>query len=314
MISRRLIRIKVLQTLYSAQSREERSLSILEKEYFHSINKTYELYLLFLQVPIELAKAEEQKIDIGLQKFRPTPEERNPNMRFCQNAVIERLRKNVELTNVINEKKVNWANNADFFKTLNIQLRQYDFFNDYMNKPSVTFEDDKKILLNIIDKIVPNTEAFDSILEDMSIFWNDEVEFVLNMVSKTIKSFEEGKLDKPLMKVFKNEDDQEFAKQLIRNTLNNQDEYNKLIRKYSQNWDMSRMAVIDHLIMQTAIAEIVEFPSIPVKVSLNEYIDLAKLYSTDNSNTFINGILDSVVKDLKSQGKVVKTGRGLIDN
>jgi N utilization substance protein B len=314
MISRRLIRIKVLQTLYSAQSRGEKSLSILEKEFFHSINKTYELYLLFLQVPIELAKAEEQKIDIGLQKFMPSPEERTPNMRFCQNAVIERLRKNVELTNVINDKKVNWTNNVDFFKTLNFQLRQHDFFSEYMNKEAVTFEDDKKLLLNIIDKVVPNTEAFDAVLEDMSIFWNDEVEFILNMVSKTIKSFEEDKSDKPLMKVFKNEDDQEFAKQLIRNTLNNQDEYNKLIKKYSQNWDVNRMAVLDYLIMQTAIAEIVEFSSIPVKVSLNEYIDLAKLYSTANSNTFINGILDSVVKDLQSQGKVIKTGRGLIDN
>ena len=314
MISRRLIRIKVLQTLYSAQSRGEKSLPILEKEYFHSINKTYELYLLFLQVPIELVKAEEQKIDIGLQKFMPSPEERTPNMRFCKNAVIERLRKNVELTNVINDKKVNWINNSDFFKTLNFQLRQHDFFTEYMKKEAVTFEDDKKLLLNIIDKVVPNTEAFDAVLEDMSIFWNDEVEFILNMVSKTIKSFEEDKSDKPLMKVFKNEDDQEFAKQLIRNTLTNQDEYNKLIKKYSQNWDVNRMAVLDYLIMQTAIAEIAEIPSIPIKVSLNEYIDLAKLYSTANSNTFINGILDSVVKDLKSQGKVIKTGRGLIDN
>jgi transcription antitermination protein NusB len=315
MISRRLIRIKILQVLYAENSNGDQSINRTEKELFFSINKAYDLYHLLMLIPIELVKIDEQRIDLARHKLRPTKEDLDPNTNFCNNRFVAQLNNNWQLAKYVSDQKLNWVNQQEVIKGLYNKVRESSYFKQYMQLTQATYEDDKEIILNIFNNEIPVFQALEGILEEMSIFWNDDVEFMLSMVIKTLKPFKEtDKPEKKLMPLFKNEDDEEFSKKLFRKVSINHTDYNELIKKHSQNWEFDRIALMDILIMQMAIAEILEFPSIPIKVSLNEYIDIAKLYSTYNSNTFINGILDNIVKELKSQNKISKTGRGLIDN
>lgn len=315
MISRRLLRVKILQVLYAENSCQDQTINKTEKELFFSINKTYELYHLLLLLPLELVKAEEQRIDIARQKLRPTKHDLNPNTRFAENRLVAQIRKNWQLSKYVSDNKISWVNYPVIFKNLYNIIREKDYFTEYMASTTSGYEEDKKLIIKILDEEVPRFIDLEGTLEEISIFWNDDVDFVLSMVIKTLNGFKETDgPEKKLMPLFKNEDDQDFVKRLFRKAILNNKEYNDLIKKHSQNWEFDRIAIMDILIMQMALSEITEFSSIPVKVSLNEYIDIAKDYSTHNSNTFINGILDNVVKDLKMQGKIVKTGRGLIEN
>jgi transcription antitermination protein NusB len=315
MISRRLIRIKILQVLYAGHSNNDLSINQTEKELFFSINKAYDLYHLLMLIPIELVKTEERRIDNSRQKLRPTYDDLNPNTRFTENKLVAQLKNNWQLGKYIADQKLNWVNHQEIFKGLITKIKESSYFTTYMQKQNSTYDDDKNFIMNILEKDIPLFQNLEGTLEEMSIFWNDDVEFMLSMVIKTLKTFSESdKPEKKLMPLFKNDDDLEFTKKLFRKTTINFNDYNELIKRHSQNWEFDRIALMDILIMQMAVAEIIEFPSIPIKVSLNEYIDIAKCYSTPNSNTFINGILDNIVKDLKTQNKINKTGRGLIEN
>lgn len=314
MISRRLLRMKVLQVLYADHS-QDHAIHHSEKELFFSINKSYDLYHLLLLFPIELMKQEEQRIDAAKQKLRPTQEDLNPNTRFVDNKVVNQLRNNWQLSKYISENKIGWIKYPELFKSVYQKMREKEYYKQYLEKPENTFEDDKEFIVRILEEEIPFNEGIEYALEEQSIFWNDDLEYILSMVIKTIRGFKEtDSPQKSLMPLFKNDDDREFAKKLFRRVIMNHEEYNELIKKHSQNWEFDRIAIMDILVMQMAIAEMIEFPSIPIKVSLNEYIDIAKDYSTSNSNTFINGILDNIVKDLKAEGKIQKTGRGLIDS
>ncbi len=314
MISRRLIRTKVLQILYAVSRKEDYSINQAEKELFYSIEKAYDLYHLLLLLPYELVKVNEQKIEKNKQKLRPSYEDLHPNMRFCENKVIQQLRFNRYLLKYTEEKKISWANQAEIMKLLFQELQEQDFFVSYMSKAETTYTDDLKVVIEILEKLVPLSSVLEGALEEMSIFWNDDLEYVINMAVKTVKKFKDnGSVDKPLFPMFKNDDDIDFAKTLIRKAILNKDKYNDLIKSHTQNWEFDRIAIMDLLLMQLALTEILEFQSIPVKVSLNEYIELAKYYSTPSSNNFINGILDNIVKELQAQNKIFKTGKGLIE-
>jgi N utilization substance protein B len=314
MISRRLIRTKILQILYAISRKDENSIVQAENELFFSLKKAYDLYHLILLIPIELAKVNERKIDISKQKLRPTAEDLNPNTRFIDNKLILLLKNNKPLKKYVEDNKLGWVNYSDIFKSLFNEIQKRDYFTEYLLKKEITFQDDVKVVLDILEKEIPLFNEVDAVLEEMSIFWNDDLDFVLSMVIKTIKGMKETDLpDKPLLPMYKNEDDIDFAKKLLRKVILNRDEYDELIKSHSQNWEFDRIALMDLLIMQMALAEIIEFQSIPIKVSLNEYIELAKFYSTPNSNNFINGVLDNIVKDLKAQNKIVKAGKGLIE-
>jgi len=314
MISRRLIRTKILQILYAISRKEDTSLASAEKELFFSLQKAYDLYHLILLIPVELSKVNEWKIEIARQKLRPTYEDLHPNMRFINNCLIDLLKRNKQLNRYVSENKIGWGGYAEMFRSLFNTVQERDYFQAYMTREKVDFKDDVKVVTTILEQEVPQWADLESALEEMSIFWNDDIDFVLGMALKTIKGMRESDTpDKPLLPMYKTEEDIEFAKKLIRKAILNRDEYYELIRTHSQNWDFDRIALMDLLIMQLALAEIIEFQSIPVKVSLNEYIELAKIYSTENSNNFINGVLDHVVKDLKAQNKIIKVGKGLIE-
>ena len=313
MISRRTIRIKVLQTLYTYYSTPERSINNSEKELFFSLGKTFDLYHLIFQLIIELADFAQHRIDTNMGKLRPSYEDLHPNLRFVNNRVIKMLRENRRLKAYINQSKISWSNHPELIKDLYQFLAESDFYAEYLSIPSDSFGEDKRLIDRILNNIILISEDVHLMLEEDSIYWNDDLDIVIAMISKTIKGFRpDSDENQPLLPMFKDEDDKQFAKDLFRKTILNNDELRSIVDQHASNWDIERIAFMDILIMELALAEFLYFPSIPTKVTLNEYIEMAKFYSTEKSRTFINGILDKALKELKLDNKIEKAGRGLI--
>ena len=313
MISRRIIRTKVLQVLYAYYTSTDKSLNIAEKELFFCIRKSYDLYHYLLALAIEIADYAEQRIEIKRNKHQPTYEDLHPNTKFISNQVIQQLRENRQLNAYLNQQKLNWANHPELIKELYLFLIESDFYKEYMADKNNSFMDDRRFIDKMFNNIILVAEDLHELLEELSIYWNDDIEFSISMISKTLKKFHpHSDSDQKLMPMFKDQDDRDFAKDLLRKAIINHDELRELIKEHSRNWDLDRIAFMDILIMQLAITEFLYFQSIPTKVSLNEYIELSKYYSTEKSRNFINGILDKTLKDLKKSGKISKSGRGLI--
>ncbi len=313
MISRRIIRTKVLQMLYAYYTSTDKSLSNTEKELFFCIRKSYDLYHYLLALMLEIADYAAQKIEIRKNKHQPTPEDLHPNTKFISNLIIQQLRENRQLNAYLNQTKLSWVNHPELIKELFQFLIESDIYKAYMADSNRSFLEDRKFIDKVFNNIILLTEDLHEVLEEQSIYWNDDIEFTISMISKTLKKFNpHSGSDQTLMPLFKDEDDREFAKNLLRKSIINHDELRTLIKEHSSNWDLDRIAFMDILIMQLAITEFLYFPSIPTKVSMNEYIELSKFYSTEKSRNFINGILDKTLKDLKTTDKINKTGRGLI--
>jgi len=313
MISRRIIRTKVLQILYAYYSSEEKSIPQSEKEFFFSINKTYDLYHYLMLLLIEVADYSERVIEIKQNKHFPTEEEKNPNRKFLNNKMIHLLRINIPLLNYLKREKLSWVNHPELIKELYLFLTESDLYAAYMKTPASSFQEDKHFIDDVFSKVFLIFEDLHQVLEEQSIYWNDDIDFVVTMISKTIRKFEEERgPNQSLLPTFKDEDDRNFARELLRKSIINQNELREIIHNNSQNWDIERIAFVDILIMQLALSEFIYFPTIPTKVTMNEYIELSKFYSTEKSRNFINGILDKALKDLKLENKIKKTGRGLI--
>jgi transcription antitermination protein NusB len=313
MISRRIIRTKALQMLYAYYTSTEKSLSITEKELFFCIGKSYDLYHYLFLLLLEIADYAEQKIEIRKNKHQPTHDDLHPNTKFITNQVIMQLRENRQLKAYLNQKKLSWVNHPELIKELYQFLVESDFYKKYIEDPNQSFMEDRRLIDKVFTNIILLSEDLYEVLEEQSIFWNDDVEFTITMISKTLKKFHpHSDSDQSLLPLFKDEDDRIFARDLMRKAILNHDDLRELIKEHSSNWDLDRIAFMDILIMQLALTEFLFFPSIPTKVSLNEYIELSKYYSTEKSRNFINGILDKTLKDLKKSDKITKTGRGLI--
>lgn len=311
MISRRLLRIKILQILYAHFNAEGSALSKSEKELAFSIKKAYDLYFYLLLLIISVKRYAESRIDLAKQKKLPTYEDLHPNTRFIDNEVIKQINENPAFCRYLNEQKMSWTNYPELIKNLYQKLTQSSYYQAYMELPAISYADDKQLVIDFYTNELEEYEMFYGIMEEQSIFWNDDIEFVINMVVKTIKEMKHNKVSN-LLPLYKSEDDRDFAHQLLRASILHHDEYRKIIEAYVDNWDIERVAFIDNLIMQMAINELIEFPSIPVKVTFDEYLELAKYYSTPKSSIFINGLLDKISADLTQQGKITKMGRGLI--
>lgn len=314
MISRRLLRVKVLQLLYAYYKNQDRTIAKAEKELFFSIGKAYDLYHYLLLLIVEVAFVAERKIENARIKIIPTLEDLHPNTRFIDNRVIKQLAENIQLKSYSSNHAINWSDQEDYIKMLFEKLINSELYIEYMNADVNDFQADKKFVEKFYTHIIAADEDFFSLMEEKSIYWNDEIEFIISMVAKTVKSFT---MDQDpyssLMSLFKDADDEEFVKTLFRKAILNHNEHQELIRNNTKNWDLERIAYMDILIMELALTEIKEFKSVPVKVSFNEYLELAKFYSTSNSSNFINGILDKMVQELKDNGKIKKVGRGLVE-
>ncbi len=313
MLNRRLLRVKVMQVLYAHYKNGDTSIQNSEKELFHSISKSHDLYFLYILLLIELREYANGRIEFGKNKKMPSEQELNPNMRFVNNKVLSLFANSEEVLTFIEKYGNNWINYKDVIKNLYNYVVESPIYQEYMAAKEDSFEADKKFAAKLLEKVIAYFEPLYPTFEEQSIYWNDEVEFVLSMVVKTIKGMNEEDGRVLLIGEFKDEDDREFVKRLFRKAAINHKDYYELVKKYSKNWEVERVAFVDIVLMEIALAEMVEFVNIPLKVSINEYIEIAKHYSTEKSGVFINGILDKVVKELETEGKIKKAGRGLID-
>lgn len=311
MISRRLLRVKALQILYAYQANDNPSLQKAEKELLFSIEKSYDLYHLVLLLIINIASLARQRIDSGRTKYFPTPEETNPNTRFVENRIINRLIDHDQFNRYLDTRKISWAKEEEMIRNLYRDLLEWPEYKDYMNNPDDNFEQDKYFITRLVSDFILPSEIVSQVLEEQSIYWNDDLEFIGSMIIKTLGRWKAGG-NLRMMSMFSNEDDRQFVLELFRQTILHADEYQQMIRKFAENWDFERLAIMDILIMRMAIVEAVHFPSIPTKVTLNEYIEIAKYYSTEKSSLFINGILDKIFLELKTTQAIKKSGRGLI--
>ena len=307
MINRVLIRLKIVQIVYAYYQNGGKNLDTAEKELFFSLSKSYDMYNYLLLLMVEITKQAERKQSAAKNKLLPTAEELYPNTKFVDNRFIAQLEANKQLLEFSETQKKTWDNEAEFVKGLCEKIMASDIYKEYMASETSSYEEDRELWRKIYKRIIFNNDELDQVLEDQSLYWNDDKEIVDTFVLKTIKRFEEKNGAKQeLLPEFKDEDDQDFARRLFRRTILNADYYRHLISENTRNWDLDRVAFMDVIIMQIALAEILSFPNIPVSVTLNEYVEIAKLYSTPKSGSFINGTLDGIVNVLKKENKLTK--------
>lgn len=307
MINRVLIRIRVVQIVFAYSQGETIDLKKAENELLFSLQKSYDLYHYLLTLLIELTDVYAQRVDAKKAKLLPTQEDINPNTKLLDNKFIAQLRENKALGEYISERPFLWSEHDTFIRNLFDTIIASDIYKEYIAGDDNDYNTDREFWRKVFKQIISNTEGLYNILEDESLYWNDDIEIVESFALKTIKKFEEQMgADQQLLPMFKDETDREFAVKLLRETFLNLKENRELIKKYTQNWESERIALMDMVIMQIAIAELRTFPSIPINVTLNEYIDIAKSYSTNKSGPFINGILDAAVKELKEKKIIIK--------
>ena len=307
MINRILIRIRVIQIIYAYYQNRNKDVRQVEKELLLGLQKSYDLYYFFLLLMIEITDLYEKRVEIKMNKFLPTHEDLNPKMQLINNQFINQLRENRMFVKHLTERPMSWENHSNFVKGLLDAILESDTYKEYSQLEKPTYKDDKDFWRKSFKSFIYRNEELDDILEDESIFWNDDIEIVQSFVQKTIKQFNksEGE-DQRLLPMFNDEEDKEYAIKLIRETLLNELSYREQITLHAQNWDFERIAFMDVIIMQVAMAELYSFTSIPISVTLNEYIDIAKSYSTPKSSTFINGILDAVVTEIRKDKTILK--------
>ena len=242
-----------------------------------------------------------------MKKVRPTEEDLNPNLKFVNNRLMRQLESNETLLKFAEQSKVDWVNYSDFLRRLLDTIIESDIYKEYMASETSSYEEDKELWRKLYKAFIFDNEELDALLEDISLYWNDDKAIVDTFVVKTIKRFkEENGAEQELLPEYKDDEDIEYAHKLFRASIQNAEEYRRLMSDNSKNWDMNRLAFMDVIIMQTAIAEVLTFPQIPVNVSINEYVEIAKYYSTPKSGAFINGLLDSIIKNLKKDNRISK--------
>jgi N utilization substance protein B len=308
MINRALIRIKVVQMVYAYYQSDSKDLAKAEKEFFHSIEKAADLYHYLLQLILTETEYAFQRLDTARNKYLPTEEEKNPNTRFIDNAFVAQLANNNALKTYLNNTKMSWTHNEAFVKNLHETIVTSDFYTEFMNADETSYEADQELWRKIFKNILQRSEELCDVLEEQNIYWNDDLDIILTFVMKTIKRFKpENGANQELLPMFKDDEDRKFASDLFCATIRNREKYRTLIDEAVKNWEIERLAMMDLLILQVALAEIMEIDGIPVNVSLNEYIDIAKAYSTQKSGTFVNGTLDHIVTELRKENKLFKS-------
>jgi N utilization substance protein B len=313
MLNRRHLRIKILHILYGFYQDEEPDATKAKKALDHSIDKMYELYLLLLSMVAEMQGLAIDKIEAGRKKQLPTPEDLHPNTKFVRNTPLRILANSKKLKNQLAATGAGWGNHRELLRNLYRGLLEHEEFTDYMQSEERGFRHDREALIRMFKKHLINDEAFQDMLEEESIFWLDDLDHAASMVIKTIKSIDEDAEDVDILPLWRNDDDDKsFSNNLFTQSLAQGEDNESLIKEGAQNWELERIALIDKILMKMALAEAKTFVSIPLKVTLNEYIELSKFYSTEKSHGFINGILDQLFTKLKESGDIKKTGRGLI--
>ena len=307
MINRVIIRIKVLQIVYAFYQKDSKDLQVAENELLMSLRRSYDLYHYFLLLIVDITHMYERVTEIKRNKYRPTDEDLNPDMRLLHNRFVRQLEENEALLDYAKKHGLTWADDMDFIKRMLEMILASEEYVDYLNNKADNYEEDKEFWRLVFKRLISNNEFVEDYLEEKSIYWTDDVEIIESFVIKTIKRFDafSGKTQQ-LMPMYHNQEDYDFVIKLFRQTLLHGDEYREIIERHTKNWESERVAQMDLIIMQIALTEILCFPSIPVSVTLNEYIDAARYYSTPKSGAFINGVLDSIVEELVKENRLLK--------
>ena len=302
-----------MQTLYAHYTEGSGDAVKSEKDLFFSIDKMHEMYLYLLLMLVEMQSVAIEKIEAGRNKKLPTQEDLHPNVKFVTNRIIRKLTNSKTLKKAAEQTKVSWSDQKDLMKKLFKELASTDDYKEYMESDERGYEHDREFLLRFFKRHLINVELLHDFFEERSIFWNDDLDLVSSMTIKTLKSIREEDDDFELIPLWSDDDEEfNFSEQLFRKTLALGEESDKLISEAAKNWELDRIALMDIVLMKMALAEAQVFESIPLKVTLNEYIELSKYYSTPKSNGFINGVLDQLFEQLKTSGKIKKVGRGLL--
>ena len=316
MLNRRLIRIKVFKVLYSMVTSGSDSLIEAGKTLDYSCEKTLHLYYFILNCAAALAGAARSRIETGLKKFNPTPEERNPNRKFADNAVSAYLSGDPRFVKFCEDHGLVWNDDMSVLvRRLLADLSTRDYFQEYMASDTRSLEEDCGLFIRIFSdlELFEDNEELAAALEDMSLFWIDDLGFVLSVIVRNLEVLR-AKGTMPVPGVFLKDDDREFAKELMRAAMTGYRKYMDIVVANTSNWDPDRVVTTDLVLIVQGIAEAVRFPNIPLKVTINEYVEISKFYSTGNSRVFVNGLLDRILRKMVDSGEVVKSGRGLIEN
>lgn len=316
MVSRRYLRTKAMQALYAHGMKPFESEIMAENELIRTVKNSYSLFLWLFSILPEVTFYRKNKLEDLKGKHNPTQEDLNPNTKFVENRVITQIEDNKTLALLFQKYHINWSNDTDFIVKIYHEIEEMEDYRAYMEKSERSYEEDRQLVYSIILNLFAENEYVRWFFGEKDPNWLDDFEEALMMFYKNIGEFKSSKTDDcKIMKLFKdNVEDEQFCRELFRKTLAHDAEYETLIESKLQNWELDRVIGMDMLLMKMAVCEFLEFPTIPVKVTLNEYIDLAKDYSSDKSKVFINGILDRLIVDLREQGKLNKTGRGLFQN
>ena len=309
MLSRHFLRVKVLQSLYAYIVTENSSLDIAEKELDKSISETYDLEVYLFSSLLEMRDIAENQIEEAKGKFFPTEEEKNPNMRFVNNELLRQLSENTELTKAIEKLKINWSDQRDLLKRILNKFKASNSYKDYMSKEEITYDDDKKAVIQLLKNYLLKNESFLDYLAELKLYWESDFQYVGLSFLKFLKEFKQSdSASKSITKSFGFDEKEirDFALDLFRKCIGHYDEFDSMFDKHIENWDKERIAFMDTLIIKMGLVELVYCPEIPVRVTLNEYIEMAKEFSTERSNLFVNGLLDRFLIDLRASGKIRK--------
>lgn len=307
MLNRRLIRIKAFKTLYSFEYSGADSPAYASEQLMHSCEKTLELYYFLLNVTGAMVSVAREKIDASMHKFHPTEDDLNPNMRFVNNRFTELVDSDPDFGRFCQKKNLSWAEYDIFIKKVLASVTASEYYREYMEAAEDSFEADCGFWKRVFEEEFEDNEMLEGILEERSTDWTDDVNFVLNVIIRDIDQIAATRR-LPKQRVFLKDEDREFAKTLLSESITGYEEYRNLLMANLANWDADRLVSTDIALIVMGIAEAVNFPTIPVKATINEYVEISKFYSTPNSRIFVNGILDKVIKEKLASGEIAKVG------
>lgn len=306
MINRKLIRVKIVQLTYAYYQNGHHNMDTAEKELLFSLSKAYDLYNYLFGLIVAITQEERRRVDIATRRAEREGTE-TPSQRFAFNKFATQLEENKQLNLFMEDKKMSWENDVEAVRKLCDQIERSPLYQEYMMSDAEDYETDRELWRRIYRTLIQGNEDLDAILEEKSLYWNDDKEIVDTFVLKTIKRFDPAnKADQGLLPEYDDTEDREYALKLFRSTILNADTYQRYMSETSRNWNFSRLAYMDVVLMQIAIAEMLTFPNIPISVTINEYVDLAKLYSTPKSGGYINGMLDAIARHLVDTGRLLK--------
>lgn len=320
MLSRRHLRIKTLQALYAYFINGESDMLTAEKNMLRSTERIYELAIYQLSFLVEIVKFATKRIEENKKKFYPTPDDLNPITKFVDNFFTEKLTENKDYQRRKNAYKINWVDHEDLIRRTYNDMRELEEYKKYLVNPKHSYDEDKELFSSVFINIVMDNDFLESYYEEISVYWANDIDLANYCVLKIISSMSQSHdLAQPLPPLYNTDgkddpdEDKKYMVKLFHKTIFKSKEYEKIIEEKASNWDLSRITLMDVILLKMGLAELMEFPSIPIKVTMNEIIELAKMYSTPKSRVFINGVLDKMIIDLRESGQITKVGRGLIE-